>query len=284
MEKSELFDQEVQMEKLSASRINTFLRCEMQYYFRYILDLIRPPDTVPLMIGTQVHKAVEFNMSQKIESHEDLKETEVLDHFGTGFDEAKHSTVWYPDEDPGKIKDNGIGLVKEYHKVVAPVTQPIHSELQFIMVLTDYPFPFEGYIDIVQEDHTICETKTIGQSPQGITSDHKLQGTLYSLGYRWLFQAENGLRYDYIVKNKKPKILSFETKVTNTDIFYLRTLIDRVTDRVTRAINIKHEDSEVQARLTMERFMPSRGSWMCKRKSCGYWELCEKACGGTVRG
>lgn len=279
MEKSELFDQPNQMEKLSASRINTFLRCEMQYFFRYVMDLIRPPDTVPLMVGTQVHKSVEHNMSQKIESHEDLQEGEVLDHFSTNFDEAKHSTVWYPDEKPGEVKDRAVNIVKEHHKVVAPQIQPIHSELEFVMKLTDYPFPFQGFIDIIQEDHTICETKTIGKSIKEPSADHLLQGTLYSLGYRWSFQAETGIRYDYLVKNKKPKVLTFERQVTNSDILYLRTLIDRVAARVTRAMNIK--DPEPERMVT--HFLPSRGGWICSRRQCGYWELCEKFCGGSVK-
>ena len=274
---NEVFDLPVQMEKLSASRINTFLRCEMQYYFRYILDLIKPPDTVPLMLGTQVHKAVEHNMTQKIESREDLKESEVLDKFDTGFEAARHETVWYQDEVPGKVKDLGINIMKEHHKVVAPKVQPIYSELQFIMKLTDYPFPFEGYIDVVQEDHVIRETKTIGQSVKEPSPDHKLQGTLYGLGYRWMYQSEAGVMYDYIVKNKRPKVLTFERKVTNSDIVYLRTIIDRVASRITRAMNVGDPD------IMISHFIPSRGSWMCKRRSCGYWELCEEKCGGEVK-
>ena len=52
---------------LSPSKINTFERCQLQYKFRY-LDNLRKPPGVAAAIGTATHKAVEVNLRAKLDT------------------------------------------------------------------------------------------------------------------------------------------------------------------------------------------------------------------------
>lgn len=251
---------------LSASRVNTFNRCGMQYYFRHCEALVSPPSGA-LSLGSSFHVGVEHNYHQKIDSHEDLPVAEVLDAFSTDFDERKHETAWWEGEKPEQFKDQGIGLLQTYQGEIAAKVQPGSVERQFEIPFDNKDWTFTGRIDLVDNQDVIVETKTIGRTPPGPQPDHKFQTIAYTTGFRQEGGRESGARIDYTVKNKTPKTVSYSFNVHDAEIEFFLSQVARV------ALMIENE-----------MFMNSRhlSPFPCSHRFCGYATLCESKIGGIV--
>jgi hypothetical protein len=239
-------------------------RCGMQYYFRYCEGLIVPPSGV-LSLGSSFHAAIAHNYDQKRKSHTDLKLSDVLDVFSTDFTERSHETIWYDEENPGIFKDQGIGLVSEYQKVIAPDVQPKSVEGEFSIPFENKDWMFIGRADLVDSNDVLIEAKTIRARPPRVQSDHKQQATAYVTGMRSIGERESGVRVDYAVKNKTPKIVSHSFQVKDTDINFFLGQVSRVAHMIEN-----------------EMFLPNRNHQYCSHRFCGYATRCEQACGGIV--
>jgi CRISPR/Cas system-associated exonuclease Cas4 (RecB family) len=272
----------MEVEKLSPSRINTYLTCGMRYYFRYVEGLIVPPGSA-LTLGASVHSTVAANMRQKLESHEDLPESDLCEHFAAVFDLEHTHTAWYADEDPGEIKDVGIRLVKTHRQLVSPDLQPIAVEKGFVTTLgvsermrkraeergdvprETYP-PIEGWVDTINQDAVTIETKTTGKKPSHVAANHKLQTVIYTAGILSAGVQTPGARVDYLVKTKKQQVVSFPIVPVKSDFMFMEDVLDRVCRCV-----------------ELDIYLPNREFYGCTRRNCGYWEHCEKEIHGRVR-
>lgn len=266
----------MKVEKLSSTAINTYLTCSARYLFRYVYEEVIPP-TGALLLGTNVHRAIEYNMSQKIETHEDLPEADVLDYFSAVFDASKSEAVWYEDERPGDFKDTGIRVLKTHHQLVAPELMPLAVEKGFMLSLKSKPktpdeepivYPtIEGWVDLINTEHKIIDNKTIGQTPKTPKPDHKLQTTIYTAGMRLSGMTDAKPRIIYLVKTKTPKVVQFDVPITVSDWAYFQAVLNSV---------VRGIENDV--------FIPNRNTWKCNRRWCGYWEMCEGMFHGTVPG
>ena len=244
---------------LSASQINTYLRCPMQYYFRYIRGLKLPPKSA-LTLGSSVHAGLAHNYQQKKDSHKDLKVGEVLDVYGQSFDLGAKETEWGKDEKPGEVKDQGAGLIKVYHSEIAPNIQPVEVEQKFEVNFPNVDYGFIGYVDLLDDKKRIIDHKTTARTPNGISSDHRLQLTGYALGYRaGTGRKERKVRVDYMVKNKHPKVVTLEEKISDGDV-----------DRLLKLM------AYVAKAIEQELFYPQPHNFMCNNRGCGYWDICHK--------
>jgi hypothetical protein len=249
---------------LSATRVNMFMRCSMQYYFRYCEERIAPPSGA-MSLGCSFHAAVEHNYRQKLDSRVDLKGAEILDAFSADFEERKHETAWLEDEEPGAFKDQGVGLLSEYHGVISPTVQPSSVEREFSIPFENKPWTFEGRVDLLDDKDTLIETKTIGRTPGKPEPAHLLQTTAYVTGFRSAGDKESGARIDYAVKNKKPKVVSHFFDVQDTQIEFFLAQVARVAHMIEN-----------------EMFLPNRNQRLCSHRFCGYATRCEQVCGGIV--
>lgn len=249
---------------LSSTRVNMFMRCSMQYYFRYCEGLIAPPSGA-MSLGSSFHTAVEHNYAQKLESHADLKAQEVFDFFSTDFDQRKHETAWWEGEIPGTFKDQGVGLLREYHKIIAPTVQPASVEGQFSIPFENKAWTFEGRVDLVDDKKTVIETKTIRATPPRPQSDHMLQITAYTTGFRSTGSKESGARIDYAVKNKTPKMVSHAFEIQDVHVEFFLSQVARVAHMIEN-----------------EMFLPNRNHRLCSYRYCGYADRCEQICRGVV--
>ena len=246
------------MDHISATQINMFLRCPAAYAFRYMEGLIIPPKSA-LTRGRSVHKAQEVNYRQKIESHLDLPLADIKDAASTEFDLAAQDTEWHPDEKPGQVKDEAITLAGLYHQEIAPKVQPEFVEEE-VYVTLDSGINLKGFIDVVQEGGIIRDTKTTGRTPGQDAMDKNLQMTAYSLAYRALLgKPEEGLRLDYLVNTKTPKVMTLEGSRTAQDI----TRFERTAAEISRAI---------QTGI----FYPNQDNFLCSPEHCGYWAKCHE--------
>lgn len=204
---------------LSASSVNTFLRCGRMWYFAYVAGIKVPP-TLRLIRGIAVHKAVEVNMFQKLTSKEDLPVDDVLDAYDTSWNTEAADGLLIEEsvkESPGEAKDKGYELVQLHHEKVAPNIQPLWVEqpVQF----TINGIPFSGQIDLAHEVPNldpdpeaeamgleIVDTKTTARKPSG--DSYLLNMTGYALASRQITgKKESNTRLDYLVAVKDPYYL-----------------------------------------------------------------------------
>ena len=244
---------------LSASQINCYLRCPMQYYYRYIKNLTLPPRSA-LTLGSSVHAGIAHNYNQKKKSRKDLKVNTILDVYCQSFDMGAKETEWQKDEKPGEVKDQGIELLKVYHSEISPQIQPVEVEQKFEVDFPNVDYGFVGYVDLVDDKNRIIDHKTTARTPNGIASDHRLQLTGYSLGYRaGTGKKEKKVRIDYLVKNKHAKVVTLEEKISDGDV-----------DRLLKLM------AYVAKAIDQELFYPQPHNFMCCPNGCGYWDICHQ--------
>lgn len=241
---------------LSVTQLKMYLRCPLQYFFRYVCGLKVPP-TSGLTLGRTIHEALGENYRQKLQSYEDLPIEQVTDVFSDYWDREAKETVFANGEKPGKLKDDGIGLLKAYFKDVAPNVQPIEVEKEFLIETGVTKLPLKGYIDLIDDEAQIVDHKTTKRSFPTDSAEKDLQLTAYSMAYRTLYgHKESGVRLDVMVRNKQPKIQQLYGARTQADI-----------DRFLRLAQ------QVEHSINAEAFYPNE-NFMCG--NCGYGEMCEK--------
>ena len=241
---------------VSVSQINTYTRCPAEYYFRYIEGVTAP--LKPAMYkGSITHSGIEFNYRQKIDSRQDLPIEQVKEYTSAQFDERAEEVEW--DEDKGKAKDETLSLLELYHKEIAPSIQPVAVEERAEIAFVGKDYTLLGYIDVVDENGFIRDTKTTGRTPSEDVIDNNLQLAAYSLMYRTLKdKPETGVALDYLVSLKKPKVVQFQTTVEDN----LRNRFLKIMDAV--VTNIENGN-----------FYPNHQSVFCGKK-CPYYQQCIK--------
>lgn len=242
---------------ISPTQLNMYLRCPAQYYFRYIEGMILPPKSA-LTKGKAVHKGQEVNYKQKIETQEDMKLSDIQEVVAAEFESLAPETEWEKEEDPGKVKDETISLASLYHTEVAPKVQPMLVEEE---VLIDIPGgQLKGYIDLVDMQEYIRDTKTTARTPSQDVIEKSLQLSAYSLAYRKeMDRPEKGVKLDYLVNTKTPKIVTLEGSRTEQDLQRFINIATKVMDAINKQV-----------------FYPNQDNFMCSEKDCGYWKICHQ--------
>jgi hypothetical protein len=191
---------------LSASSVTTFLRCGQQWFFAYVAGVKSPP-ALKAIRGIAVHRAVEVDMVQKLDSGVDLPVDDMLDAYDTSW-ETEIAEGYSGDDKPGTIKDMGYKLVKLYHKTVAPRIQPYAVELpiQFDIngrIWTGQVDLLEG---VVQDDGVklvVRDTKSTARKPA--PNSYLLNMTGYAVSMRQATgQVEADTVLDYLVATNNP--------------------------------------------------------------------------------
>ncbi len=251
---------------LSFTQISMFLRCPRQYEQRYILKKKTPPSGA-MVLGRVWHKALELNYRQKIDSQQDLPLGDMQEYFAAQFDEVlkTEEVAFEPAEKPGKLKDQGVGIVAAHHQAIAPAVRPLLVEEPFTVDLgEDFPFDLYGIWDLVERDGTIVDNKAYGRAPAQDALDKDLQFTAYALGYRATKGAvEPGLRMDAVIKNVKPKAVQLHTRRTNDQCRWFLGLVEQVGKAIKSGS-----------------FFPNPNGWHCSERFCGYWHSCMGQKGG----
>jgi len=233
-----------------------YLRCPLQYKFRYIDGLkIPPPSTITL--GKTIHQTLEENFSQKIKTQKDLPLEYLKDYFSDIWDIEAKETQFEEDEKPGKVKDEGINLVSIYHKTHSPHIIPISVEEEFELEFENSPLKLKGYIDLIDKDKTIIDHKIKQRSMIQQDAEQDPQLTAYYLAYKIKNQKPpKGLRFDVIVRTKTPKIQKILISKTDQDTTRFLKILTQITKAIKSGI-----------------FYPNE-SFYCN--VCGYRELCKK--------
>jgi putative RecB family exonuclease len=244
----------MEQKHISVTQMKMYLRCPLQYKFRYI-DLLKIPPVSALTLGKSIHSALEGNYSQKIETKKDLPSEQVIDIFSDSWENNVKETTFEEDEKPGEVKDDGVKLVSIYHKQVSPTIQPKLVEKEFNLAFENVDYTLKGYIDLIDTEDIIIDHKTTKRSmnQEDVSSD--LQLSCYAMAYRFLFGGlEKELRFDVMVRNKTPKIQQITTTRTQEDINRFLKVLAYVSKAIKSGI-----------------FYPNK-NFMCS--VCGYVKLC----------
>jgi RecB family exonuclease len=248
---------------LSPSKINTFERCQLQYKFRY-LDNLRKPPGVAAAIGTATHTAIEGNLRSKMDTGALLPLEAVQQAARDTLENTWAGGVQLDADEPadkGEAADQAVALATLHHKEIAPTIAPIALERPFGVDACD-GVKLTGHID-VQEADAITDNKTIGKTPSVIKGDHLNQVKLYAIGAL----ANDGVlpasvRVDYLVKTKTPKAVRLSEPMTR--------------DSAQNALNRLKLQARVIKRATETGdFLPAPADgWACSDKWCGYFAEC----------
>jgi hypothetical protein len=272
---------ELPLPYLSVSQVEMYLKCPMSFYHRYIKGEKKPPG-IALVQGTTVHKALEEGYKHVIVNHALPGLDFVLDTYSGELDKnLKDEVVWdAKDEDgeetaasdPGKLKDQGVHLLKLWHKNKLPNTKPRAVEKSFVTSLGG--IPVVGRIDMIDrvtaaldpasmddvDMHPLLDAvvdhKVVGKTYARQLVDNKIQMSLYAHA-----TGVPTARYDLYVKSKVPKITEM---LTNRDAREVRWAV--------------HTFVEVAKAISKGVFpMCAPDMFMCNPKWCGYYSICRGA-------
>jgi hypothetical protein len=241
-------------------------RCQMQFCYRRVENLIIPP-AVAMVIGTGTHRAVEANMRHKITSGGAMEARDRLDDVAAATikEEFRKGVKVEDDDGPGPlvdIRDAAIKTAQDLHGLhydqLAPRLEPIHVERKWVLELEGYPMNLAGSIDL-EEKTRIRDTKTSKRTKNQDEADSSSQLTMYALARKVLDGAlPQELTLDNLVALKTPKLVVLTTTRDEQDV----TILLR---RIERAIEVINKGA----------FMPcDPTNWVCSPKWCGYFQRC----------
>lgn len=248
---------------INFSKISDYMRCPLKYYFAYIAK-ISTPKTSGLTFGSAFHAAVEHNYRQKITSRQDIKTKDIQDKFAAAFDDLGKATDFGEDK-PAALLDHGVLCVGCYHdqkiateydcQAISPQVQPTMVEQTFTVEFENFEKPLMGSIDLITEGEIIRDTKTAASKPSPDSTFKSNQLTCYTLGHKILTgKMPAGVALDYVVKTKKPQIITLEDTRTQADIDMFLVTVGRVEWAIAHGL-----------------FYPNFSNMMCTPKGCGYW-------------
>ena len=120
-----------------------------------------------------------------------------------------------------------------------------------------------GYVDLLYIEGRIIDSKSALKPFKGVSHDHRLQLTSYVM----ITPAASGAcRLDTVTKGKTVNLIQKSFVFNDKDRHYAETIYPMVQDSIRDGI-----------------FLLRRGSPLCSRRFCGFWNLCEKEYGGSVR-
>ncbi len=212
---------------LSPTQINMFMRCQYQWYLRYVEGLKIPPKP-DMVVGSSFHKAMERNFQNKMETQEDLPVDEVLDVYSETFEERLEEVEDKPeDKILGELKDSGYKITKEYRENKAPEIQPLEVET-YIEAHIGEGVKLHGYADIITTDLKVIDLKTVKRKPQNNQIDYGYQLQLETYA---IHNDLKGAEIHYAIQTKNPQILvlSHPLPATNQRI---KTIAKQVAEAI----------------------------------------------------
>jgi hypothetical protein len=255
---------------VSASRLNTFHACRLKFFFRYVMEIVKPTSAA-LFVGKAVHAALQ---------HWSTARWRGLPHdaqslkagFLNGWISAQEDepVAWDGDEDTQHEK--AWGLVDMYLREtpILPEEKPEAVEVRVEADLTRHGLPtLVGIIDLVRPGGQIVDFKTSAATPNAEQVIHRseTQLTAYGILYREATgNSESGFELHHLVKTKTPKlVVSKAPAITEKQKTKLFRLIESYLDGVER-----------------EDFVPSPG---LQCSSCEFFNECRAwSLGAPVEG
>jgi len=250
------------LQTVSASRLNCWLQCRLKFYFRYVLNIQKPP-TPALHYGKVIHAVLQhwnwarwrkepFSISRFkrsfVQSWREIQADAVIDWEGE--EKKQRRSAW---------------SALQVFFMETPIKADEKPEAVEVAVETELPgLPkLVGVIDLVRAGGRIVDFKTSGKTPDAELAghQHELQTSAYAVMYRDATgRREGGVELHHLVKTKQPKLI-----ITNAG-----PMTPRQELRLMRVIE------SYAAGVERKDFVPSPG-FGCA--GCEYFQECRKWCG-----
>lgn len=240
------------------SALLMYLRCGLQYEFRYVKGIKVPPSGA-LTLGSSTHAAIARNLIVKKENGVGITKEEALDVYSTDFEIRSQETDWKED-DAGEQKDMGARCVEAHHTQIAPEIDPDAVEESFV-IETDAGYNLGGTLDVIDKSGLIRDAKTSKNKYDDNSVSGAMQPAVYDFAYEQTRgKKATGFQYDVLIKKKK----GVETqKVAGVVSDADRQWAFKTINKVHKAIQSGN-------------FLPAdEDSWVCSEKWCGYWGICK---------
>ena len=247
------------IDHLSPSQIRTYLTCPKRWEFRYVHGIKTPPAGA-MICGSAYHYGLAEYFNGKAESIDDVADAfsqswdYQLDVCNTQDEEDvipfdKSDIEW--DDEPGKVKDDGITLIKYYRTNIAPNIEPEtvenrkETDINGCKLVT--------ITDLVLSDKVI-DHKVKKKRFSDTDKLNDIQVTAYTCVEKKPFNYHVALRQ----KEKTVEIINDDTLYRSpNDMRFFKELVADVWNAIEAGI------------------FPCRPEgWHCTDQWCGYWKLC----------
>ncbi len=195
---------------VSASRLSTFLRCRLKFYFRYVCE-VEKPRTPALHVGSCLHEVLKlWNKSRWKDQLLSLKQLHTV--YGLVWDaDGKEPIDWEPG-DEAQQKAVGWRLLETYFREsnIPAEVKPDAVEVPVEADLSEHGLPtLVGVIDLVQQGR-IIDFKSSSQTPnpEKVAHTTEVQTSSYAVLYRAATGTrELGIELHHLVKTKNPRLI-----------------------------------------------------------------------------
>ncbi len=266
----------------SATSLRRAMSCQFQFYAVDILKY-REPSNSNLMFGIVMDETLNYNYGEKITSGKDLPKSHLQDFFRTHFDAQKEKVELWEDEDPVKLKEAGTEGVGLFHQDVIGTVMPARIQPKLSMTFANTNLILSGRPDVDEATGGIIDNKTakaskpdtfINQSPQppiySILLDFEKSQKQAQTTELIVHQKIQEVRFDILVKTKKPKIQQLKVAITPED---RKAALGVIANTVKMIKSLKDSDN----------FPPTaffRGGWECGY--CPVAKLCRETWGLNI--
>lgn len=237
---------------LSLSQVRMYLRCGLQYWYRYVEGRKIPPRG-SMVVGRAVHRALEHDFKTCL--LEGLHEpVDVLaDVYFETFKSEAEEAIW-DSEKPEEAFKTGLLVLEEFARGPMETIVPEAVEEQFEVPLT-HGMNLKGVIDLIEAREGILDHKVVTRRmrPEDVVND--LQLAVYSHA-----KGIERVGMNTLVRKKKPEIQLFRHVVSGGQRNRVLNIFLYVVEGIWKRV-----------------FLPAPpGSWWCSPTWCGYWDLCHE--------
>ncbi len=272
---------------LSASAINTLLKCPRQYEFRYVQGLTKPANK-SLVLGSVTHEAFETYYNDVLENNERFTGSQLaeltLDSIIPDWMEDNETSLTTTEvNDINRVVPD---IVENYADKVGAHITPVSTEQEVLFTL-ECGVPMKAYIDLVrvrgEDGRGIVDYKTSSKSWTLARLQNSLQFMLYSYA-----TGIPDVQIQNIVVPNKGKKVSFDNTFsvydpanTTGSYSYDVGVNFHVFGNTFEQSQKNYLESLVEscARLITSGIFTPCGpdNWWCTPNWCDYWPICRGA-------
>ncbi|MBW2386670.1 MAG: PD-(D/E)XK nuclease family protein [Deltaproteobacteria bacterium] len=234
-------------ESLSASRIGTYLRCPLRYFFNYIEKLPWEKISGAMLLGSAVDataKEAVALVKQGWQKPEDLQLDELFDQFFKIEIESPRAPIgWGKRHDQDSMRDLGRSLTQALRPILFTeerLERIVDRDVAFTIPLLDeegkplIDTPLIGIFDFLLEidgKKIPLELKTASNRTQYLPDNlsRDCQALIYAMAAQTLQRdGEAHVSYMSCVKLKKPEVIESDFKVDAGQLAWARGLVTNV--------------------------------------------------------
>jgi len=256
---------------LSPTQISMYLRCGMQYFFRYVEGLKEPP-AVAKLEGGAYHAAMEVNNRERRKTGRNISLSDAVEVFADRFSKQSGDIEDWEGDTYDSVVGRHKTLLRQYLNEVAPMVEIGADDAveQGFAVEVD-GIPIVGVIDL---EAVVRPWEKRGK-PIKRLFDYKVSGR--KMATSDLEQSIQMTAYAMYKRNRRVGVIWVQRKVGGR-VEPVLAQVPAVAERI-----LRYQVCSVAAGISAGVFPPSDcGGWQCSPKYCGYWHRCRGASAKTI--